>query len=63
MTTEKIRNEAGSSSSGSSRGESVVVDVGGRRGLCGYCKSGGRTSISYGQNLIPFYTYIFFVYC
>lgn len=48
MTTEKIRNEAGSSSSGSSRGESVVVDVGGRRGLCGYCKSGGRTSISYG---------------
>ncbi|GMH04207.1 hypothetical protein Nepgr_006046 [Nepenthes gracilis] len=39
-------NEA--SSSGSSRGESVVVDVGRRRSSCGYCKSGRLSSISHG---------------
>lgn len=37
-----------SSSSGSNRGESVVVDVGRRRSTCGYCKSGRRSSISHG---------------
>ncbi|XP_059627990.1 arginyl-tRNA--protein transferase 2-like isoform X2 [Cornus florida] len=45
----EMRNEASSSnSSGNSRGESVVIDVGRRRSSCGYCKSGGRTSISHG---------------
>lgn len=41
------RNEA-SSSRGSSRSESVVVDVGRRRNTCGYCKSGRCTSITHG---------------
>ncbi|XP_052199143.1 arginyl-tRNA--protein transferase 2-like isoform X1 [Diospyros lotus] len=52
---DKIKNEASSSSSSSgsgtgssSGGESVVVDVGRRRSSCGYCRSGGRTSISHG---------------
>uniref|UniRef100_A0A5B7ALQ1 Arginyl-tRNA--protein transferase n=1 Tax=Davidia involucrata TaxID=16924 RepID=A0A5B7ALQ1_DAVIN len=51
MAAKKMRNEAGSSSSsgGNSRGESVVVDVGRRRSSCGYCKSGGHTSISHGS--------------
>lgn len=46
-----MKNEASSSSGGSSssrRGESVVVDVGRRKSTCGYCRSGGRTSISHG---------------
>lgn len=30
------------------RGESEVVDVGGRRSSCGYCRSPGHTSISHG---------------
>ncbi|XP_047316079.1 arginyl-tRNA--protein transferase 2-like [Impatiens glandulifera] len=42
----KLRNEA--SGSGSNRGESVVGDVGRRRNSCGYCKSGGNSSISHG---------------
>ncbi|KAA8534081.1 hypothetical protein F0562_031726 [Nyssa sinensis] len=51
MAAKKMRNEAGSSSSGggNSRGESVVVDVGRRRSSCGYCKSRGNTSISHGS--------------
>ncbi|KAK6929463.1 N-end aminoacyl transferase, N-terminal [Dillenia turbinata] len=46
----KIRNEEGSSSSssGNSRGESVVVDIGRRKSSCGYCRSNGNTSVSHG---------------
>ncbi|XP_073017178.1 arginyl-tRNA--protein transferase 1-like isoform X1 [Primulina eburnea] len=46
----KLRSEGSTSGSGgnSGRGESVVVDVGRRKSTCGYCKSGGRTSISHG---------------
>ncbi|XP_075108285.1 arginyl-tRNA--protein transferase 2 isoform X1 [Nicotiana tabacum] len=49
----KMRSEASSSNSnssggGNSRGETVVADVGRRRNTCGYCKSGGPTSISHG---------------
>ncbi|XP_057978923.1 arginyl-tRNA--protein transferase 2 isoform X2 [Malania oleifera] len=50
----KSGNEAGSSSAAgqggrsSNRRESVVVDVRKHRSSCGYCKSGGRTSISHG---------------
>uniref|UniRef100_A0A5B7AR46 Putative Acyl-CoA N-acyltransferase n=1 Tax=Davidia involucrata TaxID=16924 RepID=A0A5B7AR46_DAVIN len=47
MAAKKIRNEA-SSSGGNNRGESVVVDVGRNRSPCGYCRSGGPTSISQG---------------
>ncbi|XP_038703028.1 arginyl-tRNA--protein transferase 2-like isoform X2 [Tripterygium wilfordii] len=42
----KMRGEA--SSSGSDRGDSVVVDCGRRRSSCGYCRSVGRNSISHG---------------
>ncbi|KAG5557958.1 hypothetical protein RHGRI_008016 [Rhododendron griersonianum] len=50
MAEKKRRNDASSSSSGggSNRGESVVGDVGRRRSSCGYCRSGGNTSISHG---------------
>ncbi|XP_043725274.1 arginyl-tRNA--protein transferase 2-like [Telopea speciosissima] len=42
-------NEANSSGSrSSSRGESIVVDVGKYRNSCGYCKSGGLTRVSHG---------------
>ncbi|KAL3365454.1 hypothetical protein AABB24_010539 [Solanum stoloniferum] len=48
----KMRSEASSSSSNSNSitagNDSVVVDVGRRRSPCGYCKSGGPTSISHG---------------
>ncbi|KAL3334312.1 hypothetical protein AABB24_030841 [Solanum stoloniferum] len=48
----KMRSEASSSSSNSNSitagNDSVVVDVGRRRNSCGYCKSGGPTSISHG---------------
>ncbi|KAJ4978140.1 hypothetical protein NE237_008920 [Protea cynaroides] len=45
-----IRNNETSSSGSrsSSRGESIVVDVGKCKSSCGYCKSGGRTSVSNG---------------
>ncbi|KAL8161016.1 hypothetical protein V2J09_012505 [Rumex salicifolius] len=41
-----MMNEA--SSSGSSRKESVVDDVGRQRNPCGYCKSGGGASVTHG---------------
>ncbi|XP_049410975.1 arginyl-tRNA--protein transferase 2-like [Solanum stenotomum] len=48
----KMRSEASSSRSNSNSitagNDSVVVDVGRRRSPCGYCKSGGPTSISHG---------------
>lgn len=46
----KMRSEASSSSSNSitAGNDSVVVEVGRRRNSCGYCKSGGPTSISHG---------------
>ncbi|XP_043712035.1 arginyl-tRNA--protein transferase 2-like [Telopea speciosissima] len=47
-----VKNNEASSSAGGTRssniGESVVVDVGKCRSSCGYCKSGGRTSVSHG---------------
>ncbi|KAK9283459.1 hypothetical protein L1049_011703 [Liquidambar formosana] len=48
MAGKMRKNEAGSSSGGSNRGESEVVDVGRRRSSCGYCRSGTRSSISHG---------------
>ncbi|GER54461.1 arginyl-tRNA--protein transferase 1 [Striga asiatica] len=50
----KMRNEASTSGTADGGGgdegrlESEVVDVGRRKSTCGYCKSGGRTSISHG---------------
>ncbi|KAG6665886.1 arginyl-tRNA--protein transferase 2-like isoform X2 [Carya illinoinensis] len=49
-----MRRDGSSSSSGSgdtnsnSRGESVVIDCGRRKGSCGYCRSPNRSSISHG---------------
>ncbi|CAK9173567.1 unnamed protein product [Ilex paraguariensis] len=48
MRSEASSSNSGTSSGGNNRGESVVVDVGRRRSSCGYCRSGGRTSISHG---------------
>ncbi|KAI8009042.1 Arginyl-tRNA--protein transferase 1 [Camellia lanceoleosa] len=50
MADKKNRSEASSSSSssGTNRGESSVVDVGRRRSSCGYCRSGSHSSISHG---------------
>lgn len=47
----KMKSEASSSSSNSitAGNDSVVVEVGRRRNSCGYCKSGGPTSISHGN--------------
>ncbi|KAL6980690.1 arginyltransferase, partial [Sarracenia purpurea var. burkii] len=57
MADKEIKNDASTSSGGegggsgggggSNRGESVVIDVGRRRSSCGYCRSGGETSISH----------------
>ncbi|XP_068669267.1 arginyl-tRNA--protein transferase 2-like [Aristolochia californica] len=44
---ENLSSEASSSSS-IGRGESVVTDHGRRRSSCGYCKSGGYSSLSHG---------------
>ncbi|XP_010256562.1 PREDICTED: arginyl-tRNA--protein transferase 2 isoform X2 [Nelumbo nucifera] len=44
----RSKNEASSSRRSSNRGESIVVDVGKRKGSCGYCKSGGCTSFTHG---------------
>ncbi|XAR71936.1 Arginyltransferase [Bertholletia excelsa] len=43
-----MSNNASGSGGRSSRGESVVSDVGPGRGYCGYCRSVGSTSISHG---------------
>ena len=43
-----MSNEANSNNG--SGGESVIVDVGRSRSICGYCKSGRLTSISHGMN-------------
>lgn len=52
IMAEEMRNDASSSGGdGSNRGESVIDDYGRRRSSCGYCKSGGPTSISHGQCL------------
>ncbi|CAL5407466.1 unnamed protein product [Camellia sinensis] len=50
MADKKNRSEASSSSSssGTNRGESSVVDVGRRRSSCGYCRSDSDSSISHG---------------
>lgn len=43
-----MRSEASSSNNSNNGSDSVVVDVGRRRSPCGYCKSGGPSSISHG---------------
>ncbi|XP_075671036.1 arginyl-tRNA--protein transferase 2-like isoform X1 [Castanea sativa] len=55
-----MRSDGSSSSRNNSSGvESVVVDCGGHKSSCGYCKSSGRTSISHGlwANSITVYDY------
>lgn len=47
------------SSTINNRGESEVVDVGGRRSSCGYCRSPGHTSISHGQFLSIFNIHVY----
>ncbi|KAJ8535428.1 hypothetical protein K7X08_023148 [Anisodus acutangulus] len=44
----KMKSEASSSSNSNNSADSEVVDVGLRRSSCGYCKSGGSSSISHG---------------